>query len=108
MPSEAISGAANFYSYNAIEMYMFLGFTPQLTKLRRHLKLPAWPNPSTAPAHSITNLKIPFTYMWSPSLQPKPSDWGGQVDVRSKPPYLLELRKIHIEVLYACLSTPLS
>ena len=83
MPSEYIAGASNYYSYHAIDMYLFLGFTPQLTKLRRHLKLPAWPNPSTAPAHSITNLKIPFTYLWSPSLQPKPSDWAGHLGVRA-------------------------
>ena len=86
MPSEYIAGASNYYSYNAIDMYLFLGFTPQLTKLRRHLNLPAWPNPSTAPAHSITNLKIPFTYMWSPSLQPKPEDWGPHLGVRVLPP----------------------
>jgi hypothetical protein len=79
--SEAVSGAANYHSYAAIEMFMFLGFTPHLTKLRRFLKLPAWPNPSTAPAHSIANLKIPFTYMWSPSLQPKPADWDAHIGV---------------------------
>ena len=25
--------------------------------------------------------KVPFTYLWSPSLVPKPSDWGPEVDI---------------------------
>jgi hypothetical protein len=28
-------------------------------------------------------LEIPFTYCWSPSLVPKPSDWGSHISMAS-------------------------
>lgn len=32
-------------------------------------------------AMSLHNLRVPFTYCWSPSLAPKPADWGPHIDV---------------------------
>lgn len=29
----------------------------------------------------LYRLKVPYTYMWSPSLIPKPKDWGPEIDV---------------------------
>ena len=29
----------------------------------------------------IFRLKVPYTYLWSPGLVPKPADWGPEVDV---------------------------
>jgi hypothetical protein len=29
----------------------------------------------------LHRLKAPFTYLWSPGLVPKPSDWGPQIDI---------------------------
>ena len=26
-------------------------------------------------------MKVPYTYLWSPSLVPKPSDWGPEIDI---------------------------
>lgn len=29
----------------------------------------------------LYRLKVPYTYMWSPSLVPKPKDWGPEIDI---------------------------
>lgn len=29
----------------------------------------------------LFRLKVPYTYMWSPSLIPKPADWGPEIDI---------------------------
>ena len=31
--------------------------------------------------HVMTDEQVPHTYCWSPSLVPKPSDWGAHLDV---------------------------
>jgi hypothetical protein len=52
---------------------------------RKHLGLPPYPIASAGPAHTIALLRLPFTYLWSPSLQRKPTDWGAHIDVRLLP-----------------------
>lgn len=29
----------------------------------------------------LFRLKVPYTYMWSPGLVPKPADWGPEIDI---------------------------
>jgi hypothetical protein len=29
----------------------------------------------------LYRLKVPYTYMWSPGLVPKPSDWGSEIEI---------------------------
>lgn len=29
----------------------------------------------------LFRLKVPYTYMWSPGLIPKPADWGPEIDI---------------------------
>lgn len=50
------------------------------------------PIPVTEGPNLAETLKVPFTYCWSPSLMPKPSDWPSHIDVcgfffRSVPDY---------------------
>lgn len=50
------------------------------------------PVPGTEGPCLAETLKVPFTYCWSPSLMPKPSDWPSNIDVcgfffRSLPEY---------------------
>lgn len=50
------------------------------------------PIPATEGPCLAETLKVPFTYSWSPSLMPKPSDWSSNIDVcgfffRSLPDY---------------------
>jgi hypothetical protein len=37
------------------------------------------PIPASVGPVLVENLKIPFTYCWSPALVPKPLDWGEQI-----------------------------
>ena len=37
------------------------------------------PIPATVGPVLVENLKIPFTYCWSPALVPKPLDWGEHI-----------------------------
>ena len=30
---------------------------------------------------SLFRMKVPYTYLWSPGLVPKPSDWGPEIDI---------------------------
>ena len=30
---------------------------------------------------ALYRMKVPYTYMWSPSLVPKPPDWGPEIDI---------------------------
>jgi len=32
-------------------------------------------------AHVLKDLRVPFAYLYSPSLSPKPKDWGAHIDV---------------------------
>lgn len=43
------------------------------------LRLPRLPD-SIAPS-VLDNLKIPWTYCWSPELLPKPKDWKSHIDI---------------------------
>ena len=29
----------------------------------------------------LYRLKVPYTYLWSPGLVPKPEDWGPEIDI---------------------------
>ena len=33
------------------------------------------------PATVVSDMKVPMSFMWSPSLCPKPSDWGDHISV---------------------------
>jgi hypothetical protein len=37
------------------------------------------PIPATVGPVLLENLKVPFTYCWSPALVPKPPDWGEHI-----------------------------
>lgn len=37
------------------------------------------PVPGTEGHRLLEVLKVPFTYCWSPSLVPKPFDWGSHI-----------------------------
>jgi sterol 3beta-glucosyltransferase len=70
----------NWYSYVAVDWLMSRGTRSALNRLRRSLGLEA--NRLGERDFMITvDNSIPFAKMWSPSLLPKPQDWGQQVDV---------------------------
>ncbi|KAH7082174.1 hypothetical protein FB567DRAFT_99881 [Paraphoma chrysanthemicola] len=70
----------NFMSYPLVEMMTWQGLGDLINRFRTtslHLEEVStlW-----APGQ-LYRLKVPYTYMWSPSLIPKPKDWGPEIDV---------------------------
>ncbi|KXJ94859.1 hypothetical protein Micbo1qcDRAFT_101747, partial [Microdochium bolleyi] len=73
-------GYTNFISYPLVEMMVWQGLGDLVNDFRvKTLKLDAV---STLWAPGATyRLHVPFTYLWSPGLVPKPKDWGPEIDV---------------------------
>jgi sterol 3beta-glucosyltransferase len=82
LPGDVLSGAANYFSYKAFDLHLWQGVSEHISAFRKHLQLPPYPQDTNDPAHALQNLRIPVSYLWSPSLLPKPKDWGSHVQVR--------------------------
>ncbi|TQN66130.1 Sterol 3-beta-glucosyltransferase [Colletotrichum shisoi] len=72
--------STNHASYAAVEFltWQCLG---DLVNAWRVESLGLEPVPSTEGHRILESLQVPFTYCWSPSLVPKPSDWGPHIDI---------------------------
>ncbi|KFA71896.1 hypothetical protein S40288_09517 [Stachybotrys chartarum IBT 40288] len=73
------SSMANYASYAIVEYLTWQGLGDVINKWRRSLDLEdvaAFDGPLLA-----ERLRVPFTYCWSPTLIPKPADWGRHIDV---------------------------
>ncbi|KAL3253430.1 hypothetical protein ABHI18_009501 [Aspergillus niger] len=70
---------ANYLSYAIVEWMTWQGLGDVVNKFRSEIDLE--PVPSSEGPCLAENLKIPFTYCWSPALMPKPSDWPPHIDV---------------------------
>ncbi|KAH8708527.1 hypothetical protein GQ44DRAFT_752724 [Phaeosphaeriaceae sp. PMI808] len=71
---------SNFMSYPLVEMMTWQGLGDLINRFRvtsLHLEEVStlW-----APGQ-LYRLKVPYTYMWSPSLIAKPKDWGPEIEV---------------------------
>ena len=73
-------GYTNFMSYPLVEMMTWQGLGDLVNRFR--VKTLGLEPVSTlwAPGQ-LFRLKVPYTYMWSPGLIPKPSDWGPEIDI---------------------------
>ncbi|OMP89011.1 UDP-sugar-dependent glycosyltransferase 52 [Diplodia seriata] len=70
----------NFMSYPLVEMMTWQGLGDLVNKFR--VKTLGLEPVSTlwAPGE-LYRLKVPYTYLWSPTLVPKPSDWGPEINI---------------------------
>lgn len=70
----------NFMSYPLVEMMTWQGLGDLVNQFR--VKTLGLEPVSTlwAPGQ-LFRLKVPYTYLWSPSLIPKPPDWGDEIDI---------------------------
>nr|OQO32510.1 hypothetical protein B0A51_00919 [Rachicladosporium sp. CCFEE 5018] len=73
-------GAANIASYHLMEMVLAQGTRSPLNKLRRKT-LDLEPIDITYTAGLLDRFQVPTTYLWSPCLVPKPSDWGDHITI---------------------------
>ncbi|KAB5558551.1 glycosyltransferase family 28 domain-containing protein [Coniochaeta sp. 2T2.1] len=73
-------GYTNFISYPLVEMMVWQGLGDLVNDFR--MKTLGLDPVSTLWAPGATyRLHVPFTYLWSPGLVPKPADWGQEIDV---------------------------
>ncbi|KUI63156.1 Sterol 3-beta-glucosyltransferase UGT80A2 [Cytospora mali] len=73
-------GYTNFMSYPLVEMMVWQGLGDLVNGFRiRTLGLD--PVSTLWAPGSLYRMNVPFSYLWSPSLVPKPSDWGDEIDV---------------------------
>ncbi|KAF2091987.1 glycosyltransferase family 1 protein [Saccharata proteae CBS 121410] len=71
---------SNFMSYPLVEMMTWQGLGDLVNKFRVKTLGLEPVNTLWAPGQ-LYRLKVPYTYMWSPTLVPKPADWGPEVDI---------------------------
>ncbi|KAH8776655.1 glycosyltransferase family 1 protein [Diaporthe sp. PMI_573] len=81
----------NYLSYGMVEALTWQGLGDIINDWRRKT-LGLDPLPSTVATSVLENLKVPYTYCWSPALVPKPADWPAHIDVcgfffREEPSY---------------------
>jgi len=67
-------------SYPLVEMMTWQGLGDVVNKFReKTLRLE--PVSSLWAPGALYRMKVPYTYLWSPSLVPKPRDWGPEIDI---------------------------
>ncbi|KAF5128678.1 Sterol 3-beta-glucosyltransferase UGT80B1 [Metarhizium anisopliae] len=78
--SNVDQGYTNFISYPLVEIMTWQGLGDLVNDFR--VNTLALDPVSTLWAPCATyRMHVPFTYLWSPGLVPKPEDWGEEIDV---------------------------
>ncbi|PPJ58193.1 hypothetical protein CBER1_02591 [Cercospora berteroae] len=70
----------NFMSYPLVEMMTWQGLGDIVNRFRVKT-LGLEPVSSLWAPGALYRMHVPYTYMWSPSLVSKPSDWGTEIDI---------------------------
>ncbi|MCJ1391251.1 hypothetical protein MMC18_004114 [Xylographa bjoerkii] len=78
--SNVAANYTNFMTYPLVEMMMWQGLGDLVNKFREK-DLGLEPVSTLWAPGSLFRLKVPYTYLWSPALVPKPSDWGPEIDI---------------------------
>ncbi|KAL2140641.1 hypothetical protein VTI28DRAFT_3537 [Corynascus sepedonium] len=73
-------GYTNWISYPLVEMMVWQGLGDLVNEFRVDT-LGLDPVSTLWAPGSTYRLHVPFTYLWSPGLVPKPADWGDEVDI---------------------------
>jgi UDP:flavonoid glycosyltransferase YjiC (YdhE family) len=78
--SNADANYTNFMSYPLVELMTWQGLGDLVNKFRVK-SLGLEPVSTLWAPGQLYRFKVPYTYMWSPSLVPKPADWGPEIDI---------------------------
>ncbi|KAE8396191.1 hypothetical protein BDV23DRAFT_143537 [Aspergillus alliaceus] len=70
----------NLVSYTAAEVWLWEGIGDLINRLRKE-ELGLDPLDSVNAPGLLDRLQIPYTYLWSPELLPKPRDWSDNIDI---------------------------
>ena len=78
--SNAKGTMSNVLSYTIVDMMTWQGLGDITNKFRRET-LDMGILSQAAATSMLHRLRIPYTYCWSPSLIPKPQDWGSHINI---------------------------
>ena len=78
--SNVDSNYTNFMSYPLVEMMTWQGLGDLINKFRTNT-LGLEPVSTLWAPGQLFRLRVPYSYLWSPGLIPKPSDWGPEIDI---------------------------
>ncbi|KAL8831072.1 MAG: hypothetical protein Q9170_005452 [Blastenia crenularia] len=78
--SNADQSITNFVSYALVEMMTWQGLGDIINRFREK-SLGLEPVSLMWAPGMASRLRIPYTYCWSPTLIPKPKDWGSHISV---------------------------
>ncbi|KAK5714224.1 hypothetical protein LTR17_017306 [Elasticomyces elasticus] len=70
----------NFMSYGLVEMMTWQGLGDIVNRFRERT-LGLEPVSSLWAPGALFRMQVPYTYLWSPSLVPKPKDWGPEIEI---------------------------
>ncbi|KZF18953.1 glycosyltransferase family 1 protein [Xylona heveae TC161] len=70
----------NFMSYPLVELMTWQGLGDLVNRFRVDT-LGLEPVSTLWAPGQLYRLKVPYTYLWSPGLVPKPDDWGPEIDI---------------------------
>ncbi|CAK7232930.1 hypothetical protein SCUCBS95973_008423 [Sporothrix curviconia] len=73
-------GYTNFISYPLIDMMVWQGLGDLVNNFRVKT-LDLEPISMIWAPGAVYRMHVPFTYLWSPGLVPKPNDWGPEIDI---------------------------
>lgn len=71
---------SNFMSYPLVEIMTWQGLGDLINRFRQEVLCLEEVSTLWAPGQ-LYRLRVPYTYMWSPALVPKPKDWGAEIDI---------------------------
>lgn len=71
---------ANFVSYAVVDMMIWEGLGDLVNSWRKKILALDQVDSITAPS-LIHRLRVPYSYLWSPALLPKPRDWNDDIDI---------------------------
>lgn len=78
--SNADEVMTKYMTYTLVEMMTWQGLGDVINRFREKALDLAPLSLIWAPG-LLNRLKVPYTYCWSPSLIPKPNDWGNNIDI---------------------------
>ncbi|KAF2009278.1 glycosyltransferase family 1 protein [Aaosphaeria arxii CBS 175.79] len=78
--SNVDSQYTNFMSYPLVEMMTWQGLGDLINRFRAKTLMLEEVSTLWAPGQ-LFRLRVPYTYMWSPGLVPKPHDWGSEIEI---------------------------
>eukprot|EP00899_Mesostigma_viride_P005978 jgi/Mesvir1/15381/Mv06575-RA.9 len=81
MQNLRVNDVRNRMSYAIVDELMWAGLVDIINGFRKRLGLEPIPLLGIVQGSFVHKCRLPFCYIWSPSLAPAPSDWGPHIDV---------------------------